>query len=226
MAERFKAAVLKTAVRVSVPWVRIPPHPPVFHCQSNRHLVERRKVPRIQRGCSRVVPAREMNVIPRAGLGMAVCLTPAKPHGARVGGLRPCFQTDSRPRPNGTWLSSLRLSSTGSRPEVSVLAGARTSRCGHRHRISTPSVPRRLMTDGTIAGSLPEWQRSPGAIGRMTGSSRTISRCCGMTYRVAPTTRLSTVETSRRSYRGVRICLSHSRTTISVPFWRALSIAR
>lgn len=30
VAERLKAAVLKTAVRVSVPWVRIPPLPPVF----------------------------------------------------------------------------------------------------------------------------------------------------------------------------------------------------
>jgi hypothetical protein len=29
----LKAAVLKTAVRVSVPWVRIPPHPPTFHLQ-------------------------------------------------------------------------------------------------------------------------------------------------------------------------------------------------
>ena len=28
VAERLKAAVLKTAVRASVPWVRIPPHPP------------------------------------------------------------------------------------------------------------------------------------------------------------------------------------------------------
>jgi hypothetical protein len=28
VAERLKAAVLKTAVRGSVPWVRIPPHPP------------------------------------------------------------------------------------------------------------------------------------------------------------------------------------------------------
>jgi hypothetical protein len=28
VAERFKAAVLKTAVRASAPWVRIPPHPP------------------------------------------------------------------------------------------------------------------------------------------------------------------------------------------------------
>lgn len=28
VAERFKAAVLKTAVRGSVPWVRIPLHPP------------------------------------------------------------------------------------------------------------------------------------------------------------------------------------------------------
>lgn len=28
VAEWFKAAVLKTAVRVTVPWVRIPPHPP------------------------------------------------------------------------------------------------------------------------------------------------------------------------------------------------------
>ncbi|ACT69751.1 hypothetical protein NRI_0789 [Neorickettsia risticii str. Illinois] len=27
MAERFKAAVLKTAVCGSIPWVRIPPHP-------------------------------------------------------------------------------------------------------------------------------------------------------------------------------------------------------
>ena len=30
MAERLKAAVLKTAVRASVPWVRIPPHPPII----------------------------------------------------------------------------------------------------------------------------------------------------------------------------------------------------
>jgi hypothetical protein len=29
VAERLKAAVLKTAVRASVPWVRIPPHPPL-----------------------------------------------------------------------------------------------------------------------------------------------------------------------------------------------------
>jgi hypothetical protein len=28
VAERLKAAVLKTAVRASAPWVRIPPHPP------------------------------------------------------------------------------------------------------------------------------------------------------------------------------------------------------
>ena len=28
VAERFKAAVLKTAVRANVPWVRIPLHPP------------------------------------------------------------------------------------------------------------------------------------------------------------------------------------------------------
>ena len=28
VAERFKAAVLKTAGRASVPWVRIPPPPP------------------------------------------------------------------------------------------------------------------------------------------------------------------------------------------------------
>ena len=28
MTEWFKVAVLKTAVRASVPWVRIPPHPP------------------------------------------------------------------------------------------------------------------------------------------------------------------------------------------------------
>ena len=31
VAERFKAAVLKTAVRVSVPWVRIPPRPPTIY---------------------------------------------------------------------------------------------------------------------------------------------------------------------------------------------------
>ena len=30
VAERLKAAVLKTAVRASVPWVRIPPHPPII----------------------------------------------------------------------------------------------------------------------------------------------------------------------------------------------------
>jgi hypothetical protein len=29
VAEWFKAAVLKTAVRESVPWVRIPPSPPI-----------------------------------------------------------------------------------------------------------------------------------------------------------------------------------------------------
>lgn len=28
VVERFKALVLKTSVRVSVPWVRIPPSPP------------------------------------------------------------------------------------------------------------------------------------------------------------------------------------------------------
>lgn len=30
VAEWLKAAVLKTAVRASVPWVRIPPHPPEY----------------------------------------------------------------------------------------------------------------------------------------------------------------------------------------------------
>lgn len=28
VSERFKELVLKTSVRVTVPWVRIPPHPP------------------------------------------------------------------------------------------------------------------------------------------------------------------------------------------------------
>jgi hypothetical protein len=31
VAEWFKAPVLKTGVRASAPWVRIPPHPP-YHC--------------------------------------------------------------------------------------------------------------------------------------------------------------------------------------------------
>lgn len=35
VAEWFKAAVLKTAVRESVPWVRIPPSPPFFLQMSN-----------------------------------------------------------------------------------------------------------------------------------------------------------------------------------------------
>ena len=35
VAEWFKAAVLKTAERVSVPWVRIPPHPPVQNRTAN-----------------------------------------------------------------------------------------------------------------------------------------------------------------------------------------------
>jgi hypothetical protein len=30
VAERFKAPVLKTGVRATAPWVRIPPHPPVI----------------------------------------------------------------------------------------------------------------------------------------------------------------------------------------------------
>ena len=34
VAEWFKAAVLKTAVRVSAPWVRIPPHPPNDYTQA------------------------------------------------------------------------------------------------------------------------------------------------------------------------------------------------
>ena len=33
MAERLKAAVLKTAERESVPWVRIPVPPPLQHCK-------------------------------------------------------------------------------------------------------------------------------------------------------------------------------------------------
>ena len=35
VAERLKAAVLKTAVRASVPWVRIPPHPPLQNRTAN-----------------------------------------------------------------------------------------------------------------------------------------------------------------------------------------------
>ena len=40
MAEWFKAPVLKTGVRASAPWVRIPPHPPVYAEKShtNRHF--------------------------------------------------------------------------------------------------------------------------------------------------------------------------------------------
>ena len=34
MAEWFKALVLKTSVRETVPWVRIPPSPPVFLLKS------------------------------------------------------------------------------------------------------------------------------------------------------------------------------------------------
>jgi hypothetical protein len=52
VAERFKAAVLKTAVRVSVPWVRIPPHPPSSHCEPRSAPRERRNFSRIQRGLS------------------------------------------------------------------------------------------------------------------------------------------------------------------------------
>ena len=36
VAEWFKAAVLKTAVGVSPPWVRIPPHPPDCAEQNSR----------------------------------------------------------------------------------------------------------------------------------------------------------------------------------------------
>ena len=34
MAEWFKALVLKTSVRGTVPWVRIPPHPPLVPAKS------------------------------------------------------------------------------------------------------------------------------------------------------------------------------------------------
>ena len=38
VAEWLKAAVLKTAVRASVPWVRIPPHPPTSHSETSRSI--------------------------------------------------------------------------------------------------------------------------------------------------------------------------------------------
>ena len=56
MAERFKAAVLKTAVGESLPWVRIPPLPP--RAAANARVVgspPMRKAP----GLSYIRPRRE-----------------------------------------------------------------------------------------------------------------------------------------------------------------------
>jgi hypothetical protein len=90
VAERLKAAVLKTAVRVSVPWVRIPPHPPTFTCSADKSEL----------------PDRVRPTADHAWPGVPIpddscpCATPGDLNKfRRAPGARPAFAAEPGPRP-------------------------------------------------------------------------------------------------------------------------------
>src|SRR3712207_5447541 len=72
VAEWFKAAVLKTAVGVTLPWVRIPPHPPI----GSAH--------RVREGGRRIAGQQRLTRAPGAFPGAAE-IRGAQSHGRRGG---------------------------------------------------------------------------------------------------------------------------------------------
>ncbi len=85
VAEWFKAAVLKTAVRATVPWVRIPPHPPYSATESVQG-------PRlgpfflfVSKGVGKVIRPSETQRLTRNGSPIGPCLSSSAPRWSRDG---------------------------------------------------------------------------------------------------------------------------------------------